>query len=141
MEVHMRFAKNLLALVVLVLMCFATVKAQENAELTGNVTDPSGAVIPNAKISLTNISTGETRTAVSNGAGLYDFSGLNHGTYNMKVEAQGFSTYQKSNIVMNVASTVKENAILQIGSASQTVTVEADALHLQTETNEVSSLI
>jgi Carboxypeptidase regulatory-like domain len=137
----MRFAKNLVGLVVLVLMCFATVKAQESAVLTGTVTDPSGAVIPNAKITITNTSTGESRTATSNGAGLFDFSGLNHGAYNMRVEAQGFTTYQKSNIVLNVAVTVQENAILQVGAGTQTVTVEADALHLQTETNEVSTVI
>jgi hypothetical protein len=137
----MRLAKNLFGLVVLVLMCFASVKAQENAELTGTVTDPSGAVIPNAKVTITNTSNGESRTTVSNGAGLYDFSGLNHGIYNMRVEAQGFTTYQKSNIIMNVANTVQENAILQVGAGTQTVTVEADALHLQTETNEVSTVI
>jgi hypothetical protein len=137
----MRLAKNLFGLVVLVLMCFASAKAQENAVLTGTVTDPSGAVVPNAKVTITNTSTGESRTSTSNAAGLFDFSGLNHGVYNMRVEAQGFTTYQKSNIVMNVAVTVQENAILQVGAGTQTVTVEADALHLQTETNEVSTVI
>ncbi len=118
-----------------------TVQAQENAELAGNVTDPTGAVVPNAKVSLTNTSTGETRTTTSNGAGLYDFSGLNHGIYVLKAEAQGFSKYQKTGVVLNVAATVQENVILTIGTNNQTVTVEADALHLQTETNEVSNLI
>src|SRR6202789_1436113 len=115
--------------------------AQENAELTGSVTDPTGAVIPNARVTITNPATGETRSTASNGAGLYDFSGLNHGTYTLKVEASGFKQYQKTNVVMNVAATVAENAVLEIGANNQTVTVEADALHLQTETNEVSNLI
>ncbi len=63
------------------------------------------------------------------------------GTYTLKVEAKGFNRYEKTGIVMNVAATVQENAVLSIGSSTQTVTVEADALHLQTETNEVSNLI
>jgi hypothetical protein len=115
--------------------------AQENAELTGSVTDATGAVIPKAKVTITNIGTGEARSAASNGAGLYDFSGLNHGTYNLKVEAQGFKVYQKTGIVVDVAATVPENIVLEIGTSNQTVEVKADALHLQTETNEISTLI
>jgi hypothetical protein len=137
----MKFAKSILGLVVALFLCVSVVRAQENAELSGTVTDPTGAVIPNAKVTITNIATGESRTVTSNGAGLFDFSGLNHGTYNMKVEAEGFNSLQRSNIVMNVAQTVQENAVLQVGAGTQTVTVEADTLHLQTETNEVSNLI
>ncbi len=109
--------------------------------MSGSVTDPTGAVVPNASVTIINTATGEMRSTVSNGAGLYDFSGLNHGTYTLKVAAQGFKQYQKTNLVLNVAATVSENAVLEIGTNSQTVTVEADALHLQTETNEVSNLI
>ena len=137
----MKFAKSMLGLVLAVLLCVSMARAQENAELSGTVTDPTGAVIPNAKVTITNVATGESRTVTSNGAGLFDFSGLNHGTYNMKVEAEGFNSFQRSNIVMNVAQTVQENAVLQVGAGTQTVTVEADTLHLQTETNEVSNLI
>ena len=140
-EDHMRFTKSMSGLVLFGFLCLASASAQENAELTGTVTDPSGAVIPNAKVTITDIGTGQSRTVTSNGAGLFDFSSLNHGTYNMKVEADGFNNFQTSNIVLNVAQTVQENAVLQVGAGSQTVTVEADALHLQTETNEVSSLI
>ncbi len=126
----------------LLVLCFATgVWAQENAELTGTVKDATGAVIPNATITITNVSTGESRTSVSNGSGLYDFAGLNHGTYVLKAEAAGFSTYKKTDIVMNVAATIAENVVMTVGASSQTVTVQADALHLQTETNEVSNLI
>ncbi len=137
----MRLAKSMFGLVLLALLCLTAATAQENAELTGTVADPTGAVIPNATITLTNNSTGVTQTTTSNGAGLYTFSNLNHGTYSMKVEAQGFNSFKGSNIVLNVAQTVQENATLQVGAGSQTVTVEADTLHLQTETNEVSNLI
>ncbi|MGA3009029.1 MAG: carboxypeptidase regulatory-like domain-containing protein, partial [Terracidiphilus sp.] len=109
--------------------------------MTGTVTDPAGAVISNASVTLTNVATNEVRAGKSNGSGIYDFAGLNHGTYTLKVEAKGFEKYVKTGIVMNVAATVQENAVLTIGTSNQTVTVEADALHLQTETNEISNLI
>jgi hypothetical protein len=124
----------------LIFACLAAF-TQENAELTGTVTDPAGAVVPNATVTLTNTATGKVHTGISNGSGIYDFSGLNHGVYTLRVEAKGFERYSKTGIVMNVAATVQENAVLTIGSSSQTVTVEADVLHLQTETNEVSNLI
>ncbi|KAA6458754.1 hypothetical protein DYQ86_19620 [Acidobacteria bacterium AB60] len=115
--------------------------AQENAAISGSVTDATGAVIPNAKITITNVSTGDARTMTSNAAGLYDFAGLNHGIYNLTVDAQGFKLYEKTGIVVNVASTTPANVVMEIGASSQTVTVEANALHLQTESNEVSNLI
>jgi len=115
--------------------------AQENAELEGTVTDPNGAAIVNAQVNLINTATGEIRNGTTNGSGHYDFSGLRIGTYTLKVTAPGFENYNKTNIVMNVAATVEENAALVVGANSQTVSVEADTLHLQTETNEVSNLI
>ena len=109
--------------------------------MKGTVTDPSGAVVPDAHITITNTSTGEMKTTTSNGAGLYDFPNLHIGTYNLKADAKGFNPAQTNGIVMNVASTVQQNVTLTIGAGVQTVTVEADAMHLQTETNEVSDLI
>ena len=115
--------------------------AQENAELTGTVKDPSGAVVPNAKITLTDASTAEVRAGTTNGAGMYDFPALHNGTYNLKVTATGFEAYAKTGIVMDVAATVREDVILALGASTTTVTVQANALHLQTETNDVSNLI
>jgi Carboxypeptidase regulatory-like domain len=133
--------RRLFLLPLLLMLASAGAFAQENAELTGRVKDASGAVIPNATVTITNTATGEVRSSTSNGTGLFDFPGLEHGTYTLKAEASGFKTYEKNGIVMNVAATVQENAVLAIGTSSQTVTVEADALHLQSETNEVSDLI
>ncbi len=114
---------------------------QENAELTGTVTDPSGAVVANATVTATNNSTGEARQANTNGAGLYVFPDLKIGNYTLKIAAHGFEDYAKSGIVMNAAATVREDVTLAVGQATTTVNVQADALSLQTETNEVSNLI
>jgi hypothetical protein len=120
---------------------FNTALAQENATITGTVTDANGAVVQNATIALLNKETGEASTRTSNGAGIYNFQDLHIGSYVLTATAPGFKKYTKNDITLNVAVTIKEDVMLAVGSEDQTVTVEADALHLQSETNEVSSLI
>lgn len=115
--------------------------AQENATITGTVTDSKGAVIPNATISLLNTATKDVSTRTSNGAGVYNFQDLHIGSYTLTVTAPGFQKYTQTDITLNVAATVREDVSLSVGSESETVTVQADALHLQTETNDVSDLI
>jgi hypothetical protein len=115
--------------------------SQENATVNGTVTDPSGAVVANAEITITNPATGQKRTVTSNGDGAFRFANLGIGTYTMSASAQGFRSFTRTGIVVNVAQTLEENVVLAIGSAAQTVTVEADALQVQTETSEVSTLI
>jgi hypothetical protein len=137
----MNVVKCALGAVLVASLCVASARAQENAEIKGTVADPSGAVVPNATITITNTATGEKRTTTSNGAGLYDFPNLAHGNYDLKADAKGFNAAQINAIVVNVAATVPENVTLSVGTGVQTVTVTADALHLQTETNEVSNLI
>jgi hypothetical protein len=137
----MNVVKCALGAVLVASLCVASARAQENAEIKGTVADPSGAVVPNATITITNTATGEKRTTTSNGAGLYDFPNLAHGNYDLKADAKDFNAAQINAIVVNVAATVPENVTLSVGTGVQTVTVTADALHLQTETNEVSNLI
>ena len=133
----------LFTLLVLITPLFSvgTANAQSGGEITGTVTDPTGAVVPNAHVSITSLETGNTHTTVANGSGIFDFPSLNVGDYNLSVSASGFETYKKTGIVMNVAETLKEDVALAIGGSSQTVTVEADALQTQSETNEISTLI
>jgi hypothetical protein len=132
----------ILSAFVLALTAFApALWAQENAVLTGTVTDPSGAVIPNATVVLVDTATGQERQSTSNNAGIYVFANLAHGNYNITATAQGFQKYSKTGVVLNVAQTRQENVTLAVGSQAQTVTVEANSLQVQTETSEVSNLI
>jgi len=124
----------------LVLAC-AVVFAQANSELTGIVTDQTGAVVSGAKITLTDPGTNSVKTADSGATGLYDFSGLNPGTYNLKVAAKGFENYAETGVVINVSQTFRHDVKLTVGADTQTVTVEADALAVQTDSNVVSTLI
>ena len=132
-------------------VCFASIAmflvvapgawGQENATINGTVLDSSGAVVPNAAITLTNPATGQVRQSVSNSSGAYSFPNVGIGAYTLSASVAGFQKYTKTNIVVNVAATLEENVSLTIGSQSQTVTVAADALQVQSETSEVSTLI
>ncbi len=131
-----------LATVVWLLVVSATVaNAQSGGELAGTVTDPSGAVVPNANVTVTSVETGKQRTTTSNGAGIFDFPSLDVGDYNLAVGATGFESYKQNGIVINVASTARADVHLAVGGGNQVVTVQANALQVQTETNEVSTLI
>lgn len=135
-----RFA--MCAAVIAALVAFApALRGQENATVNGVVTDSSGAVVPNATVSLTNTATGQTRTVTSNSVGAYRFANVGIGQYTLGVSASGFAKFTRTGIVVNVAQTLEENATLTVGSQAQTVTVAAQALQVQTETSEVSTLI
>lgn len=115
--------------------------AQENASITGTVTDPTGAVIPNATVILTNDATSYQQKSKANSDGIYLFGNLNVGKYSLSVTAKGFQKTAIGGISVNAGQTVTEDVKLSVGSASQTVTVQAGALHLQTQTNELSTLM
>ncbi|HEY2858662.1 MAG TPA: TonB-dependent receptor [Terracidiphilus sp.] len=138
----MRQAKNRFFLLPLlfVLACVG-VYAQANSELTGIVTDQTGAVVAGAHITLTDPATGATKSTDSGPTGLYDVNGLNPATYNLKVIAKGFEAFAQHGVVVNVSATVRTDVKLTVGAESQTVTVEADALQVQTDSNVVSTLI
>jgi hypothetical protein len=78
---------------------------------------------------------------VSGATGLYVINGLNPAAYNLKVTAKGFQSFAQTGIVVNVSATVRTDVKLTVGAESQTVTVEADALQVQTDSNVVSTLI
>ena len=128
-------------LAALALLFAPVLRAQENATINGTVTDASGAVVANAQLTLTNTATGQIRNEVSNSVGAYRFGNVGIGTYNLDATASGFSKYTKTGIVVNVAQTLQEDIQFKVGSATQTVSVQAEALQTQTETSEVSTLI
>lgn len=101
--------------------------------IQGTVEDASGAVIPNASVTVTNIATGVRLTAKTDESGIYSFPNLIVGTYSISVAASGFEIYQQSNIVLEVGSSIAVSPKLTVGAASQTVEVQAQGLALQTE--------
>ena len=126
--------------VIFVFACVAAV-AQQNSEIVGTVTDQTGAAVPDATLTLKQNETGYVYNAVSNDTGGYAFPGLNVGTYSLKATAKGFEGYTASGLTLNVSQTLAQEIKLTIGAETVNVAVTADALQVQAETNEVSTLI
>ncbi len=129
------------ALIAMLLALAPAGRGQDNATITGTVTDPTGAVVPNAAINLVNPATNQMRQDTSNSAGSYRFPNVGVGTYTLSASASGFQKFSRTGIVVHPAQTLAEDIALTVGSQQQTVTVAADALQVQSETSEVSTLI
>ena len=130
-----------IALATMIVALTPRVWGQDNATITGTVTDSSGAVVANGTVDLTNNATGQVRETKSNTVGEYRVGNVGIGTYTLTAVASGFEKFTRTGIIVNVAQTLEENITLSVGSEAQTVTVQADALQVQTETSEVSTLI
>jgi hypothetical protein len=118
---------GLLAMLMLFLVP-AAVHAQTTAQLSGTVTDPSGAVIPGAKVSLVNEATQDTRVVTTNSAGLYSFPALLPSTYTLKVSAKGFEAKNLTGIELHAGDQRTVSAFaLTLGSDTETVSVSASS--------------
>ena len=102
--------------------------AQQNSEITGIVTDQTGAVISGAQVTLTDTARGTTVTSTSNDAGYYVFAGLNPSTYDLKTVAKGFQTAVANGLVLNVSQTLRSDVKMQVGAEATTVTVQANEI-------------
>ena len=131
------------ALITAALCCGLPAVAQElQATLTGTVTDSSGALIPNATVLVTqNQGKGVARTATTDAHGGYTVTNLPPGTYSVKIQATGFTTYVAQDLTLFVAQSRSLDAKLQPGSVSQTVLVQQSAVALDTTTSELSGTI
>lgn len=105
--------------------------------LAGSVTDPNGAAVANAKVTVKQDMTGQVLETTSTGAGLYAFPTLDVGPYTVTVEASGFKKSSKTGLVVSVSNRTGADFLLQTGDLSETVTVSADGPLLQTQTSEV----
>jgi hypothetical protein len=111
----------------------------ETGTITGVVRDKSGAVIPNAKVSIQNTATGITNNTASDSQGLFVSPPLEPGNYTVLFDADGFGKVQE-NVRLEVGQRVAADAVLVVGQNTQTVTVEATNALLETETSTVSNL-
>ncbi len=109
-----------------------------NGTITGTVTDPANAVVPNAAVEAKNLETGVVTATASTSGGVYTIPDLPIGTYSITAKVQGFKTYTHTNLALAALQTLKEDVALQVGQASDTVTVSAEASMLKTESGEMS---
>src|ERR1700730_17583786 len=113
----------------------------QDATMVGTVTDPSGASVPNVKITVINTETSLIHTVTTNDAGQYVIPDLKIGHYDARAEAAGFKVAEQKGIVLQVGDRQRLDFQMQMGGASETVTVEANAVRVQADTGEVSNVI
>lgn len=109
--------------------------------IVGTVTDHSGAVIPAAKVTVTSVSTGIAKSAVTSATGEYTVNYLPPGSYNVAVTANGFTTTQQQGIVLQLAQQARVNFQLQVGAATEQVTVQGAPPLLQTEASSLGNVV
>src|SRR5881296_2111545 len=110
----------------------------DRGTITGTVSDATGAVIPGATIEAKNVATGAVYQAGSTETGNYTLAQLPAGTYELSVNLPGFRRFVRPGIVVEVARTIRIDAQLQVGAATEAVTVEAESPLLKTESGELS---
>ena len=132
-------ALGLALFVMLSSFCFGQ---QLTGTLTGTTFDASGAVVPNAQVSMKNDSSGDTRTTVSNGSGYFSITAVQPGTYTVTVTATGFKTWKASGITFAQGDQRNlPNISLQVGDAGTSIEVNAGAIAVPVDTAEVSTTL
>ena len=111
------------------------------ATLEGDVQDPSKAVIPGAGVTITDVGTGILRNAKANAHGHFAFAGLKPATYSVQITSSGFKNDQITGVVLNTGDDKEITVVLQLGGASETVTVTAGNASLNTEESSVSTVV
>ncbi len=134
--------QRILLAVAIVVTTFASAFSQEvSAGITGRVTDPSGASIVNAAVTARDLDRGTEWPTITNDDGIYAFPRIPIGSYELRVEAQGFKAFVQSRFTLQVNQRARIDAQMQVGALSESVSVSADATVLQTDTTQVGSVI
>lgn len=123
------------------LFAFTALAQIQNGQFAGIVTDPSGAAVANAKITITNAATGLAVTATSNATGAYQVSELPPGTYKVSVEAAGFKTYSDVGVTLNAGSTAHVDAKMTLGQTREVVEVTGESSQVNTEEAQLATTI
>ena len=113
----------------------------ERGSITGVVTDPTGAAVPAAQIAVTNRDTNVVNKTVATGSGEYSVPNLSPGTYRIEVTSTGFKRYLQQNAVITASSTVRVDAVLQLGQVTDQIEVTTAASALQTDSSRVSTSV
>ena len=130
------------AVVVFVVSFSAATLAQDTAQITGTVTDSTGAAIPNAQVKVSDLQQGITRAAPTNGSGSYLFAALPIGTYNVTVTAQGFKTYQARGVILQVGQKARVDVAMEVGTTTTEITVEGSAIaQVETQSSDLGGTL
>ena len=138
---HSRIRFVVLLFLVTTFICSMSLGQRTSASISGTVADPSGAVVPNAHVVATSISTGASVTVQSNDQGFYIVSDLGPGSYKVQVEAPGFQRYERTGVVLQVGQSANINVNLRLGAESMEVVVSGAPPLVDTRNQTVSFAI
>jgi carboxypeptidase family protein len=136
--------KQLLALGVLCLLIPALAFAQASAgtgSISGVVTDPTGAVVPQVEITVRNVGTNVARTVMSNEVGRYEVVALQPGSFEIRASKSGFASLVRTGVTIAVGARVAVDLAMSVSATVETVTVNADAAAVETDKTEVSTVV
>jgi len=125
----------------IILLSVALPAFAQEATIVGTVTDPTGATVPNANISITNTDTGVVHQFQSNTAGEFVAPSLHIGRYVVRAEAAGFKALQQKDVVLQVGDRIRVDFKLELGNATEQITVEAAPIAVQSDSSEISAVI
>ncbi len=138
----MRFSPPVLSRLAALLACACSAFAQANtASIRGVVTDPTGGVVPQAQVTLTNTGTGVKSTVATNGAGEYLFEFLPAGTYRIDAQASGFKSFVRGGIALDLARQLRIDVALETGQVTQTIDVTGQAPLVETENGALGTVV
>jgi hypothetical protein len=135
----MKLISKLFSLLVLTITALSA--QQITATVTGIATDPSGAVLPDVLVKVSNLATGVARETSTDASGTFSVPFLPAASYSLTATAKGFRTFQIDSFVLQVGQTARVDLRLEIGDVSQTLSVSGDAAALQTESASVGAVI
>jgi hypothetical protein len=128
-------------LVILLLLATGTLWAAVTGSISGTVTDPTGAVIPNAAVTARNTDTGIDSSTQTNAQGFYNFPALPPGKYEVTIKATGFEEYRETGLVLDVNNALRIDAPMKVGAVSQEVSVTSTAVHVETTNTQMGEVI
>lgn len=131
--------REFLPFLLLTMLLSAPALAQFQSAIEGTITDPAGAAVPDAQITLTNVDTGISQTAPTNAEGLFRFAALPPGNFKITATKQGFTTALQNNIALLGAEVRTVNLALRAGEVRETVTVMADYTPIQLSESKIAS--
>jgi Carboxypeptidase regulatory-like domain len=139
---HLRKLATFACFPLVAIMLFSTAAAQTNqGSIAGNVSDPTGAMVANAKIVAKERNTGATYQTVSSSAGAYRFPNVNIGTYDLTATAPGFKSATLEGVLVQTATTAALDVKLQTGTITENVIVNADMPTVQTESADIGTVV
>ncbi len=141
LKVSVKMATLVVAWLAVFFLATAAFGQMNTADITGSVTDPTGAIIPGATVTALQVATQQKHTATTTDGGEYLLTQLPLGEYRLTVDANGFKESVQEHVVLHAADHLRQDFALQVGDSNQSVTVEANAGLMQVESAEIKDVI